>query len=66
MRTLELPALHREILKEYLTMYETLITRIRGFDQQIEELASKDRYHEPVKHLSCLIGIKMYVSISVG
>jgi transposase len=57
LRNMELPALHREILDEYLTTYETTSTRIQAFDQRIEELASRDRYHEPVKQLSCFIGI---------
>ncbi len=65
LRTLELPALHREILDEYLTTYETTTTRIQAFDQRIEELASGDRYHEPVKQLSCFIGIKTYTALSL-
>ncbi|MGI6121886.1 MAG: IS110 family transposase [Saccharofermentanales bacterium] len=65
LRNMELPALHREILDEYLTTYETTSTRIQAFDQRIEELASRDRYHEPVKQLSCFIGIKTYTALSL-
>ncbi len=65
LRNMELPALHREILDEYLTTYETISTRIQAFDQRIEELASRDSYHEPVKQLSCFIGIKTYTALSL-
>ena len=65
LRTLELPVLHREILDEYLTTYETTTTRIQAFDQRIEELASTDRYDEPVKQLSCFIGIKTHTALSL-
>ncbi len=65
LRNMELPALHREILDEYLTTYEMTSARIQAFDQRIEELASRDRYHEPVKQLSCFIGIKTYTALSL-
>jgi transposase len=62
---LELSALDREILNEYLMTYEMAANRIALFDQRIEELAAGDRYRDKVKRLSCFIGIKTYTSLSL-
>ena len=62
---LELTALNRETLDEYLLTYEISVSRMAAFDQRIEELASREAYREPVRQLSCFTGIKTYTSLSI-
>ena len=65
LRTLELSALQRETLDEYLLTYEYLTEKINRFDERIEELASTERYEKKVKHMSCLLGIKTHTALSM-
>jgi transposase len=55
----------QETLDEYLVTYEYLTNKIERLDKKIEELAAGDRYHEDVKKLSCLIGVKTNTALSV-
>lgn len=65
LKTLELSALQRETLDEYLLTCEYLTEKINRFDERIEELASAERYEEKVKHMSCLIRIKTHTALSL-
>ena len=65
LKTLELSALQRQTLDEYLLTYEYLTEKINRFDERIEELASAERYEEKVKHMSCLLGIKTHTALSM-
>lgn len=65
LRNVDLPALHREVLDEYLISLDLSNNRIDLFDQRIEELASQERYRESVKKLSCLIGVRTHTSLSI-
>ena len=65
LKNLELSALQRETLDEYLLTYEYLTEKIDRFDERIEELASAERYEEKVKHMNCLLGIKTHTALSM-
>ena len=65
LKNLELSALQRETLDEYLLTYEYLTEKINRFDERIEELASAKRYEEKVKHMGCLLGIKTHTALSM-
>lgn len=65
LRGLELSALDKETLTEYLLTYDYMKEKIERFDKRIEELASAERYEEKVKKMGCLIGIKAHTSLSV-
>ncbi|MGN0242670.1 MAG: hypothetical protein ACI4CT_01270 [Lachnospiraceae bacterium] len=43
LKKLELSALYREVLDEYMASYEEETAKIERFDQRIEELASEER-----------------------
>jgi transposase len=65
LRSLELEALYKEILDEYLLTYTSLSDKIERLDKRIEELASQDEYREDVKKLTCFIGVKTHTALSV-
>ena len=65
LKSIKLGGVLQESLEEYLITYEYFIEKIDRIDQRIEELASGERYHEKVKKLSCLIGIKTHTALSV-
>ena len=65
LQSLELDALDKETLSEYLITYEYLVDKIERLDQRIEELASCDRYHEKVKNMSFFMGIKTHTALSM-
>ena len=65
LKKLELSALYREVLNEYMTSYEEQTAKIERFDQRIEELASQERYAEKVKRLGCFLGIKTHTALSL-
>ena len=65
LKKLELNAMYREVLNEYMTSYEEQVTKIERFDERIEELATQERYAEKVKKLSCLLGIKTHTALSL-
>ena len=65
LKKLELSALYREVLDEYMASYEEYVAKIERFDQRIEELASQERYAEKVKRLGCFLGIKTHTALSL-
>ena len=65
LRKLELPGLYREILNEYMASYEEQIAKIEHFEKRIEEIALQERYKEKVKKLSCFLGIKTHIALSL-
>ena len=65
LKKLELSALYREVLDEYMASYEEQTAKIERFDQRIEELASQERYAEKVKKLGCFLGIKTHTALSL-
>ena len=65
LKSLRLGGILQETLEEYLITYEYLIDKIIRLDKRIEELASGASYHEKVKKLSCLIGVKTHTALSV-
>ena len=58
-------ALYKEILNEYLLTYRNLRDKVNRLDQRIEELAAREEYFEPVKKLSCFLGVKTQTALSV-
>ena len=64
LRQLEGEGLYNEILSEYLLTYQTLTEKIERMDRRIEELAQEDAYREPVKKLSCFLGIKTHTALA--
>lgn len=62
LKKLELPDLLREVLNEYMASYEEQSAKIERFDKRIEELASDKDYHENVRKLGCLLGIKPHTA----
>ena len=65
LQKLELSELYQETLHEYMASYEELTAKIERYDKRIEELAMQDRYHEKVKKLGCLLGIKTHTAMSL-
>ena len=65
LKQLELSALYREVLDEYMTSYEEQYAKIERFDQRIEELASQEKYAEKVKKLGCFLGIQTHTALSL-
>lgn len=65
LRKLDVSELVRETLNEYLATYEHLSGCLKRFDDRIEELAARKEYSENVKKLSCFLGIKTNVALSV-
>lgn len=46
LKQLELSALYRETLDEYMASYDEQTAKIERFDKRIEELASQERYQK--------------------
>ena len=65
LRAINLGGVLQEALDEYLVTYTYLTEKIERMDRRIEDLASKERYAEKVKKLSCLIGVKAHTALSV-
>lgn len=65
LRKLELPALYREALNEYLASYDEQTAKIERFDKRIEEIASQSGYQKKVKELGCFLGIKTHTALSL-
>lgn len=65
LKNLELSALYRESLNEYLISYEEQTAKIERFDKRIEEIASQLEYQKKVKELGCLLGIKTHTALSL-
>ena len=65
MKKLELSALYREVLDEYMISYEEQTAKIDRLDQRIEELAAQEKYAEKVKKLECFLGIQTHTALSL-
>lgn len=65
LRKIELPALYRETLDEYLASYDEQTAKIERFDNRIEELSAQKEYQEKVKKLGCFLGIKTHTALSL-
>lgn len=65
LKQLELSALYRETLDEYMASYDEQTAKIERFDKRIEELASQERYQKKVKKLGCFLGIKTHTALSL-
>ena len=63
LRNLEMPALLKTILDEYLISYDYYSLRIEQMDKKIEEFANKDRYKESVDKLCCLSGMSTHKAL---
>ena len=65
LKQLEMSALYRETLDEYMASYDEQTAKIERFDKRIEELASQERYQKKVEKLSCFLGIKTHTALSL-
>ena len=65
LKSLELDAIDKETLTEYLITYEYLEEKIQRLDARIEEFAQGEKYCEKVKNMSCFIGIKTHTAMSM-
>ena len=65
LKQLELSALYRETMDEYMASYDEQTAKIERFDKRIEELASQERYQKKVKKLGCFLGIKTHTALSL-
>lgn len=65
LKKLEVSALYRETLDEYMASYDEQTAKIERFDRRIEEIASQERYQEKVKKLGCFLGIKTHTALSL-
>lgn len=65
LKQLDISALYRETLDEYMASYDEQTAKIERFDKRIEEMASQERYHEKVKKLSCFLGIRTHTALSL-
>lgn len=64
-KSLEVSALYRETLYEYMASYEEQEAKIGRFDKRIEEIAGQKKYCEKVKRLGCFLGIKTHTALSL-
>ena len=65
LRSLEMTPLLKEILEEYLISYDYLTNKLERLEERIDEFANQDDYHERVKKLVSLMGVKNYTALSV-
>lgn len=65
LKQLEMSALYRETLDEYMASYDEQTAKIERFDKRIEELASQERYQKKVEKLGCFLGIKTHTALSL-
>lgn len=65
LKQLELCAMYRETLNEYMASYGEQTAKIERFDTRIEEIASQEKYQEKVKKLTCFLGIKTHTALSL-
>ena len=65
LKQLDLSALYRETLDEYMAAYDEQTAKIERFDKRIEELASQEKYQKKVEKLSCFLGIKTHTALSL-
>lgn len=65
LRSIKTDDLYQEILAEYILTFDNLTEKVKRMDARIEELASKNEYHENVKKLSCFLGVKTQTALCV-
>ena len=65
LKKLELTAMYRETLEEYMATYEELEAKIERYDKRIEEIASQKEYQEKVRKLVCFLGIRTHTALSL-
>ena len=65
LRKLDLTAMLRETLDEYMAAYDELTAKIERLDKRLDELADQSRYQEKVKQLTCFLGIKTHTTLSL-
>lgn len=65
LKQLDISALYRETLDEYMAAYDEQTAKIERFDKRIEELASQERYQKKVEKLGCFLGIKTHTALSL-
>lgn len=65
LRRLDLSALYRETLDEYMASYDEQTAKIERFDKRIGELSAQKRYSEKVERLGCFLGIKPHTALSL-
>ena len=65
LKQLDLSALYRETLDEYMSSYDEQTAKIERFDKRIEELAFQERYQKKVEKLGCFLGIKTHTALSL-
>ena len=65
LKKLELEAMYRETLNEYLASYEEQEIKIERFDQRISEITQETRYKEKVEKLGCFLGIRAHTALSL-
>lgn len=65
LKNLKFNDMYRETLNEYMASYDEQTAKIERFDRRIEELASDKGYHQKVKELGCLLGIKTHTALSL-
>ncbi len=65
LKKLELNAMLRETLDEYLASYEEQEAKIERYDARIEEISGESRYKEKAKRLGCFLGIRTHTAMSL-
>ncbi len=65
LKQLDVSALYRETLDEYMATYDEQTGKIERFYKRIEELASRERYQKKVGKLGCFLGIKTHTALSL-
>ena len=65
LKALELSALVKETLTEYLLTYVHLADKIERMDARIEEIAEQSSYQQKVRRLSCFLGIRTHTALSL-
>lgn len=62
---LELPAMLRETLNEYLITFTQMKEKLARFDEKIEEMANNENYKDSVEKLRCFNGINTKTALAV-
>ena len=57
LKELEMSAMYREILNEYISHYESLTSKIERYQNKLAELSQEAPYKEKIGQLRCLKGI---------
>lgn len=57
LKELEMSSMYREILDEYISLFESLTEKIERYHHRLEELSQEEPYKEKVGQLRCYKGI---------